>query len=191
MNADRSGPTRHTAAGGGPLDADTLVATACERAGSSDFGGTTWLEGLAVLVGSLNSEAALNEFGVGAMTDQIIGNLVNRLHVEQWYARHPEIDDQQIVAPLVGLGLPRTGSTALSHLLARDPDRRSLRVWEAGDPCPPPTTETEHTDPRIAAAQAGIDFTNADVHLDLRGCCRPTPAVPKNACSSWLSSFVH
>ena len=33
-------------------------------------------------------------------------------------------------------------------------------MWEAGQPCPPPETATEHTDPRIAAAQAGIDFTN-------------------------------
>jgi hypothetical protein len=33
-------------------------------------------------------------------------------------------------------------------------------VWEAGQPCPPPETATEHTDARIAIAQAGIDFTN-------------------------------
>jgi hypothetical protein len=82
------------------------------------------------------------------------------LQIEHWYARHPEIDDQEIVAPLFGLGLPRTGSTALSFLLAQDPVRRSLRVWEASQPCPPPETATEHNDPRIAAAQAGIDFTN-------------------------------
>ena len=120
----------------------------------------TWREGLEVLVHCLNTEAALNELGVGAMSDQIVGYLVNRLQIEQWYGRHPEIDGQQIVAPLFGLGLPRTGSTALSFLLAQDPARRSLRVWEAADPCPPPETATEHSDPRIAAAQAGIDFTN-------------------------------
>src|SRR5207344_1189446 len=93
--------------------------------------------------------------------EQIAGYLVNRLNVEQWYARHPEIDAQEIVAPLFGLGLPRTGSTALSFLLAQDLARRSLRNWEAITPCPPPETATEHTDPRIAQAQAGIDFTNA------------------------------
>jgi hypothetical protein len=98
--------------------------------------------------------------GVAAMSEQIVGYLVNRLQIEQWYARYPEIDEQQIVNPLFGLGLPRTGSTALSFLLAQDPARRSLRVWEASDPCPPPETETEHTDPRIALAQAGIEFTN-------------------------------
>lgn len=137
-----------------------LVGTACERAASDDFGADTWQEGLDVLVGSLNTEAALNEMGEAAMADQIIGHLVNRLLVEQCYALHPEIDDQQIVAPLFGLGLPRTGSTALSFLLAQDPARRSLRVWEASSPCPPPQTATEHDDPRIAVTQAGIDFTN-------------------------------
>jgi hypothetical protein len=142
------------------LDVDQLVASAHMAARSEDFGGDTWREGLEVLVHSLNTEAALNDVGAGAMTDQIVGHLANRLKIEQWYARHPEIEDQQIVAPLFGLGLPRTGSTALSFLLAQDPARRSLRVWEASDPCPPPETATERTDPRIAAAQAGIDFTN-------------------------------
>ncbi len=142
------------------LAADRLVAAACERAGSDDFGGDTWREGLDVLVHSLSTESDLNAMGTEAMGDQIVGHLANRLRIEQWYAAHPEIDDQQIVAPLFGLGLPRTGSTALSFLLSRDPSRRSLRVWEAAEPCPPPESATEHTDPRIAAAQAGIDFTN-------------------------------
>jgi hypothetical protein len=137
-----------------------LVDVACERAGSDDFGADTWQEGLEVLVASLTAEAGLNEIGLAAMTDQIVGNLTNRLKVEQCYAAHPEIDDEQIVAPLFGLGLPRTGSTALSFLLAQDPARRSLRVWEAGQPVPPPESATEHDDPRIAEAQAGIDFTN-------------------------------
>jgi hypothetical protein len=142
------------------MDIDRMVDTACARAGSDDLGDDTWREGLEVLDPSLGAEAALNEMGVDAMTDQIVGYLVNRLQVEQWYAKHPEIDDQEIVAPLFGLGLPRTASTALGYLLAQDPARRSLRVWEASTPCPPPETATEHTDPRIAEAQAGIDFTN-------------------------------
>ncbi len=142
------------------MDIDHLVDAACARAGSSDFGEDTWQEGLSVLVRSLTDEAALNDVGVAAMSDQIIGNLTNRLEVERWFATHPEIDDQQITAPLFGLGLPRTGSTALSFLLAQDPARRSLRVWEAGEPCPPPETATEHTDGRIAGAQAGIELTN-------------------------------
>ncbi len=142
------------------MEIDQLVETAFERAGSDDLGPDTWREGLEVLVGSLNAESALSEMGEEVIAGQIVAHLVNRLEVEQWYARNPEIEEQQIVAPLFGLGLPRTGSTALSYLLAQDTSRRSLRVWEASTPCPPPETETEHTDPRITEAQVGIDFTN-------------------------------
>jgi Sulfotransferase family len=142
------------------IEVEQLIETAVTRTGSDDFGGETWREGLAVLVDSITRESALNELGESVMTDQIVGLLVNRLQVEQWYARHPEIDEQEIVAPLFGLGLPRTGSTALSFLLACDTSRRSLRTWEAGKPCPPPETATEYTDPRIAETQVNIDITN-------------------------------
>jgi hypothetical protein len=141
------------------IEAQQLVDTAQTRAGSRDFGTETWREDFEILVRSFNTEAALNEMGVAAMSEQLVSHLVNRLRIEHWYAEHPEIEEQQIVAPLFGLGLPRTGSTALSYLLAQDPARRTLRVWEANDPVPPPDTETEHTDPRIAVAQAGIEFT--------------------------------
>lgn len=142
------------------LSVDALVDAAVERAGSDDFGEATWREGTEVLVSSLNDESSLNEFGEQILAEQITDHLANRLRVEHWYAEHPEIDEQQIVAPLFGLGLPRTGSTALSFLLASDPVRRSLRTWEASSPCPPPETATEHDDPRIAAAQVGLDLVN-------------------------------
>jgi len=136
-----------------------LIDAACARTGLDDFGGDSWREGLEVLVRSTNEEGALSEMGDSVLADQYTGHLVNRLQIEDWYRRHPEIDDQEIVAPLFGLSLPRTGSTALSFLLALDPARRSLRTWEAQQPCPPPESATEDSDPRIAAAQAGIDFS--------------------------------
>jgi hypothetical protein len=49
---------------------------------------------------------------------------------------------------LIGLGLPRTGSTALSLLLSQDPGIRYLRRWESSQPCPPPST-VQGPDPRI------------------------------------------
>lgn len=142
------------------LEFGALVDAARERAGWDDFGADTWQEGLDVLLWALRHETALNELGEAVFADQIVGYLVNRLEVEHWYARHPEIDAQQIVAPLFGIGLPRTGSTALSFLLACDRSRRSLRTWEASTPCPPPETATEHSDPRIAAAEQGIALTH-------------------------------
>ena len=142
------------------IETQRLVDTACERAGADDFGPDTWQEGLAVLARSLSVEGNLNELGHDVFCDQIVGFLTSRLEIEKWYGRHPEIEDQEIRAPLFGLGMPRTGSTALSFLLACDQSRRSLRTWEADAPCPPPETATEHTDPRIARCQAGIDVVH-------------------------------
>jgi len=143
-----------------PLDAQAFIDAACDRVGASDFGADTWQEGLDALLASADAEAELSPLGRDVLADQVVGLLTNRLEVERWHTDHPEIAEQPITAPLFGLSLPRTGSTALSFLLALDPARRSLRTWEASHPCPPPETATEHTDARIASTQAGIDATN-------------------------------
>lgn len=125
---------------------------AIERTGLINFGNQSFQEGLERLVWSLNQEACLSEFGHLAHEAQLVETLSQRLQIEDWYCRHPEIDYQEIVAPLIGLGLPRTGSTAFSCLLAEDPNVRTLRTWETLWPLPPPEKATEHTDPRIERA---------------------------------------
>ena len=59
-----------------------------------------------------------------------------------------------VLPPLFGLGLPRTGSTALGQLLGEDDRARSLLAWESGAPTPPPDPATYATDPRIAECAA-------------------------------------
>jgi hypothetical protein len=134
-----------------------LIDAARSRTGLDDFGADSFREGLERLVDSINRESRLNELGKIAVPEMLIGLLINRLEVEDWYRRHPEIDDEQILAPLFGVGLPRTGSTALSFMLAQDPGNRSLRTWESAKPCPPPQTATEHSDPRIAECAANME----------------------------------
>jgi hypothetical protein len=138
---------------GGVPSADELVETAIERTGLDDFGSDSYREGLERLVESLQSEATLSDLGGFVLPELLLKHLTQRLQIEDWYRRHPEIDDEPVVAPLIGLGLPRTGSTALSALLGEDPCARSLRRWEAGQPCPPPATVTG-PDPRVAQAEA-------------------------------------
>lgn len=137
--------------------AGLLIDKAREATGLADFGPDSFREGLDRLVDALDREASLNDLGRMAMDMQLVDMLSNRLQVEDWYARHPEIDDQQITTPLIGLGLPRTGSTALGCLLGEDPHSRSLRNWEGMQPCPPPESATAHTDPRIAKAEASME----------------------------------
>lgn len=137
------------------MEVEALLATAVEEAGLDDFGDDSFREGLERLVDSVNAEATLNELGT-VVLPMLVGRLLrSRLEIEDWYRRHPDIADEAVTAPLIGLGLPRTGSTALSFLLAEDPAARSLRLWESGQPCPPPSTVAP-PDPRIAATEANM-----------------------------------
>ena len=125
-----------------------------------NFGADCYREGLETLVRSADREARFTTMGRAAFDAQIVGLLSNRLQVEHWYHMHPEIDEQKIKAPLIGLGLPRTGSTALSNLLAADPAVRTIRNWEAQWPCPPPESESQYDDPRIARAEESMARRN-------------------------------
>jgi Sulfotransferase family len=136
--------------------ADDLMAQARSATALDDFGEDGFREGLEVLIASADAEARFTERGRTAFDGQIVNFLSRRLEVERCYAAHPEIDEQEIEAPVIGLGLPRTGSTALSYLLAQDPAARSLRTWESIAPCPPPEAQTQHHDPRIAVAAQSL-----------------------------------
>jgi Sulfotransferase family len=140
------------------VDVDQLLTVAGEQAGTDDFGPEVdaMLEGLRILVRSANDEADLTADGDAAFGGTIVSLLVRRLQIEDWYRRHPEIGDEEFESVLFGLGLPRTGSTALSYLLAQDRNVRCLRQWEANQPTPPPEITTEDTDPRFLAAQRAV-----------------------------------
>jgi len=55
----------------------------------------------------------------------------------------PEILQQDISDPLVITGLPRTGTTMIHRLLALEPALRSLSLWEALNPAPPPNHDPQ------------------------------------------------
>ncbi len=142
------------------LDADELEATAREQTGLTDFGDGYHREGLERLAASMNEEADLTATGEMMQHGRLAAHLVARLQVEATYREHPEIEGQRVEGPVFVIGLPRTGTTALSQLVAADPQFRSLRLWESGSPVPPPEAATQHTDPRIAATEAGLAMMN-------------------------------
>jgi hypothetical protein len=137
------------------LAAEELIAQARERTGLDDFGDPVFREGLDVLCDAL-AAAPLSDLGRMVWRGRLHGHLVSRLRVVDWLERHPATLALEVPAPIFVVGLPRTGTTALSHLLAQDPDTRSLRVWESAQPVPPPETASEHDDPRIAEAEQGL-----------------------------------
>jgi len=140
------------------LSAAGLVDEAIAESGLDDFGGDSFLEGLERLVEALVAEGQLNEVGEQIFGFRLRSALVNRLRVEETYRAHPEISNETVGGPIVILGLPRTGTTATSQLVALDPAVRSLRLWESTNPIPPPETATEDSDPRIAETEAGLQM---------------------------------
>jgi sulfotransferase family protein len=150
------------------LTSQEVLDEASTQTGLTDFGDDSFAEGLDVLLFSLRDEARLHARGRAFLHQRIVGHLSQRLQVEDWYLRHPEIDDVPIAAPLIGLGLPRTGSTALSMLLAQDPNVRYLRRWESSQPCPPPAT-VRGSDPRIPPDKGEMVGTRHHVPGDVHG----------------------
>lgn len=143
------------------LSVERLMEQARERTGLADFGDAPLEEGLQRLCASLNGEAKLHEPGERQVAGQIRGDLIQRLEVQDWCARWPEIDAQTIVRPIMVFGLPRSGTTALSQFLAQDPGLRSIRRWEAAQLTPPPDTDSEHADPRIEATRRAFAARDA------------------------------
>lgn len=143
------------------FSADELEAGARAATGLDDFGSPYFREGLERTVAALNTEADLNEIGTVIQHATLSNALIQRLKIEEVYRQHPEIDDETIAGPVFIIGLPRTGTTALSQLVGADPQFRSLRMWESQAPTPPPEAATQHEDPRIAQAEAGLDMLNS------------------------------
>src|SRR5437899_6705844 len=95
------------------LDSEQLCQAAAERTGLDDFGSPTFREGLDRLVDGLASEARLNEIGQAFAPNTVLPYLTSRLQVIDWHNRYPEIAKADIVAPIVLIGMGRTGTTIL------------------------------------------------------------------------------
>lgn len=109
---------------------------ACEQYGLSDFGDDDAKEGLSCLLESVRRDARLNVAGriaFHADTLRLLGNLLWLVEVRK---RNPEIAREEIRAPIIITGLPRTASTFLQALFMQDPAVRSPRVWEVAYPRP-------------------------------------------------------
>lgn len=103
------------------FSADDLEDGARAATGLDDFGSSYYREGLERTVEALNTEADLNEMGAVIQHATISNALIQRLKIEDAYKQHPEMDDEAIEGPVFVIGLPRTGTTALSQLVAADP----------------------------------------------------------------------
>ena len=125
---------------------DDLEAGARAATGLHDFGSPYYREGFERTVDALNAEADSQRAGSShpARDDQQRADptLEDRGYLRSSTRRSTT---RSIGGPVFVIGLPRTGTTALSQLVAADPQFRSLRMWESQACTPPPEAATEHT----------------------------------------------
>jgi hypothetical protein len=144
-----------------PLDERSLLEAAKANTGLSDFGDDAWREPFRLLLDDLERHANLNLVGRLMTRSDLLVHLEGRLRVLDWYARHPEVHAEKVVAPVFVVGLPRSGTTIMEEILGADPNARSVRMWEAKFPVPPPHSNDPKPDPRIARAEALVGLQDA------------------------------
>ena len=137
------------------LDPAELLERARNETGLSEFDDPSPMEPLEVLTRALLSEARLNAGGRYYWSSRLLGILMTRLRARDWFHRHPEIADEPIRAPVIILGLTRTGTTLLHRLIASDARFSAAAFWEARFPVPTLDDMSGHQ--RMAAAKAEID----------------------------------
>ncbi len=154
-------PLREGLAGYGAtlqLTPEVLCQTAIQRTGLSDWGSPGFTERLDVLCASLRDEAGLSDAGTAIAYEQLVGNLVNRLRLEDLIGHHPEIEGVPIERPIIVCGLPRTGTTHLHNLIAADPALRHLPYWESLEPVAAPGEADPQA--RRDRCAAGLELVN-------------------------------
>jgi len=140
-----------------------LMEQARSETGLTDFGPDDFVERLDVYCTALREEAGLSNLGRFNNQQSMVKSLKNRLQVEDLVARHPEVLEVEIHAPIIICGLPRTGTTHLHNLISADPALRSLVYWESLEPVLAPSERPAPgaPDPRMARTEMGLQFMHA------------------------------
>lgn len=136
---------------------EALHEAATDGAERADFGRPAYRAGLHALLGAYDTEAPLTAAGRAMVAQELVGILRNRLAVQRVLGERPELLAIPVRRPIFVLGLPRTGTTALHHLLAQDPSNQVLEFWLAASPQPRPPRESWERAPAFRDAVAFLE----------------------------------
>jgi hypothetical protein len=142
-----------------------LHEAAIERAGFDDFGDPYYLEGLRMVLDSYDNEAKFSEAGREVAYHGLVDILTKRLLSEKLLKAQPAVLENGIRRPIVILGLVRTGSTALHHLMGQDPAIQVIEYWLGNFPQPRPPRNEWETHP---------DYTKCVTELELMYAANPS-----------------
>ena len=146
-----------------PLDRDRLLGEARARLGLDADAGVgavdgdeSFLEPLDIVLRALEDEARLTLTGRWLTRRFLVRLLEVRFQLAAYVRADPGVRDEVVAEPLVVTGAPRTGTTILYGLLARDPGLRAPEGWELLRPVPPPLPDRFPDEGRLVLADAEL-----------------------------------
>jgi hypothetical protein len=140
----------------GAFDPAAVLADAQRKETLTDWGPGEFEGPLRVLLDDY-ARADLNAIGVHILRSGIVHSLRMRLRTQEWIRHHPEILEEWVAAPLVVVGMMRSGTTLLQRLLAADPRFICAYGWEVVEVAPRLDYQfagPDVADPRIAISEA-------------------------------------
>lgn len=136
---------------------DELHALASVRSGGlSDFGDTDYHAGLCVLLAALDADP-MGEAAQAATESVLVDPLIARLTTEAQWQANPCYRDREISRPLIVVGIPRTGTTALHNLLSQDPQFQGIEKWLCDGPMVRPAEAERDAHPQYQACAARVE----------------------------------
>jgi hypothetical protein len=137
------------------LTEDAVITGAVERTGLDDFGPDDFRLRLRLWLDEVDNDPDRSALGRLMLFRDCVRYACNRLKIRELITRHPEILEVKIAAPIIVVGLPRSGTTHLVNLIAADRRLRSLPLWESYEPVPNPhePSASQDTDPRYRRAE--------------------------------------
>ncbi len=122
------------------ISVESVLKQAREQSDVPLYEEADFLQRMGDYIENVNLESKLSQMGKITAFNFIVNAVVQRSRLEALYLAHPEIDEIEIVRPLIIAGLPRSGTTNMLNLIAADDRLRSLRYWESLEPIPSQAT---------------------------------------------------
>ncbi len=135
------------------LSVEGVLTQASEVTRLDDFGPDDFRERLALWLSEPDRDPDRTNLGRLMLFNDCVRYAATRLRIRQLLKEHPEIHDVEIRAPIIVVGLPRSGTTHLVNLIAADRRLRSMPLWEGQAPVAEENATRDRNDPRWIRCQ--------------------------------------
>ena len=118
------------------FDADLIIEEAQKQTGLVDLGGEEYVLQFRhhMKLWKCKDQMPLLSQLIG--WNRLLDKTILRLKMEEYIHQNPQVEHIVIERPIIIVGLPRTGTTALQNIIAKHPNHRAFQFWELDSPVP-------------------------------------------------------